>query len=368
MGMQVGRACDYSGGFCQSLGEKRKRHVIMYLARKSINGRTRYLIRESLRPTGAAFFVSRDLFDLGEDPAGFISYYGRYGFQVDPIIEETLYAQGVDVSVAELEDIFWPFIKTGVKSNLEAINYLRQSYRRPQKLSREEAARISNEIHIFDKRRLHYLRTGSPDQSRISRVPLKMFRVLLDKSRDEIEQYFLRMESALNAAELKQYVYAIFDLQRFFTEAKARILPQILDQDKLDDCFLQEICALNADKNYWTGMEMTDWLHEYLVRYAVLFFDFDFPRRSFASEYGREFMGRHRGFRFPEKRSRVALEEASRVFGVTREKLQMMSRTELTRLYRRKALKMHPDKGGEHELFVKLTKTYRELLKIKIKK
>ncbi|WP_363330992.1 J domain-containing protein [Desulfonatronospira sp.] len=40
-----------------------------------------------------------------------------------------------------------------------------------------------------------------------------------------------------------------------------------------------------------------------------------------------------------------------------------MSRRELTRIYRRRALKMHPDKGGDHEEFIRLNEAYQTLLK-----
>ena len=62
------------------------------------------------------------------------------------------------------------------------------------------------------------------------------------------------------------------------------------------------------------------------------------------------------------KAGSVSLKEAGTVFGETKEVLKKMSRAELARLYRRQALKQHPDKGGDHEKFVKLTKAYHELL------
>jgi DnaJ-class molecular chaperone len=42
-----------------------------------------------------------------------------------------------------------------------------------------------------------------------------------------------------------------------------------------------------------------------------------------------------------------------------------MSRHELTKLYRKKAKEMHPDKGGGHDSFIKLTAAYNEFLKNK---
>jgi hypothetical protein len=45
--------------------------------------------------------------------------------------------------------------------------------------------------------------------------------------------------------------------------------------------------------------------------------------------------------------------------------LQTMSRRSLARLYRRKAQALHPDKGGNHEAFIRLTEGYRELVRRK---
>ena len=42
-----------------------------------------------------------------------------------------------------------------------------------------------------------------------------------------------------------------------------------------------------------------------------------------------------------------------------------MSRRNLARLYRRKAQELHPDKGGDHDQFVRLTRAYNELMKSK---
>ena len=55
----------------------------------------------------------------------------------------------------------------------------------------------------------------------------------------------------LKPNELRTYVYVIFDLQRFFTEAIARRMPQGLDQGRLEEHFLAEICRLNRAQAFW---------------------------------------------------------------------------------------------------------------------
>jgi predicted 2-oxoglutarate/Fe(II)-dependent dioxygenase YbiX len=63
--------------------------------------------------------------------------------------------------------------------------------------------------------------------------------------------------------------------------------------------------------------------------------------------------------------SSVTLGEASAIFGKTKSTLKEMSRHSLARLYRQRAQKLHPDKGGDHDKFVKLTQAYHDLLKTK---
>ncbi len=334
----------------------------MYLARKKIRGVTHYVVRESYPAPDGDYLLSRDLFDLGDDPAAHIIYPGGRCYYIDEAVEDAIRSAGAEPSAEEIDDIFWPFVKKTVKREMEPFRRPRRCIRLT-KLSQEEKKQIEVSVHMFDKRRMYYLRYGNLDQSRIWRVPPKLFRVLLNKSRDEIEQYFMEMERVLEPTEYRQYVYVIFDLQRFFIETAARTIPQALDQSQIDEYFLEEIKKLNRDKDFWAGMEMDEWLHDYLTRYVIMFFDYDFGPSSFMDDYIRQFIDSHRQFRFPEKKSAVSLDEASAIFGVTAEKLKKMSKREFTHLYRIKAHEYHPDKGGEQENFVKLTQAYKDLLK-----
>jgi hypothetical protein len=259
----------------------------------------------------------------------------------------------------DLDDIFWEFLKPDIRMKLEPFRrremMLRSAKRRAQK-------QTQGAYHKFDKRRIYYLKCGPVDQCRIGSLPSKMFRILENKSRDEIEQKFIEMEKILRGTELKTYVYSIFDLQKFFTESYARSIPHILDQDKVDTHFIGEICRLNNDTVFWNGVEKNDLLHEYLIRYAVMFFDSDYEPRSFMAEYIHQFINRRRDYRpAPQMRS-VTLDEASTIFNASKEALSKMRRSDLARLYRRRAQKLHPDKGGAHDKFVKLTEAYHSLL------
>jgi len=99
-----------------------------------------------------------------------------------------------------------------------------------------------------------------------------------------------------------------------------------------------------------------------------MFFDNPFGQDTFLQDHVREFMDARRGWRFPEGKRTMTLGEASSIFGVAKDILESMSRRGVVRLFRRMAQKLHPDKGGKHEEFVKLADAYRELLRRKKKK
>ncbi len=163
----------------------------------------------------------------------------------------------------------------------------------------------------------------------------------------------------------ESYAYVIFDINQFFTESFAKKRPQDLKQGDVDEYFVDEICKLNQDHTFWAGMQTTTSLHEYLIRYIYMYFDYDFAPRSWVEDYIRHFINSHRDYQMPFTASSVTLKEASSIFGESREVLKKMSRQELVRLFRRKAHERHPDKGGNHEKFVDLTHAYHVLLKTK---
>ena len=164
---------------------------------------------------------------------------------------------------------------------------------------------------------------------------------------------------------MKTYAYVIFDLQRFFSETCARKMPQGLDQNKVDEHFLEEICHLNADPSFWAGENIGSTLHEYLIRYVVMFFDNDYGPDASLQDFIKEFVNARRFRSAPARKKTVSFDEASTLFGVKKETLRTMTKRGLTRLYRRMAQKLHPDKGGEHEKFIQLTEAYQDLLRRK---
>ena len=334
----------------------------MYLALEKINGKARYFIRESYRQ--ADHFLSRNLLDLGADPGSYIIYPGGNSFYIDQTVEDRLTDMGTTADPDELEDIFWPFVHPEIRRILEPF---RDREKRHQASRQKERPEIKNDtrLHIFDKRRLHYLRFGQMDQRDIGRLPLNFFRILNNKSRDEIEQTLIHMETGLSLREYKAYTYVVFDLQQFFYESYAKSTPQSLSTDKVDTHFIEQVCRLNTDRSFWAGMKTGDSLHNYLVRYVLMYFDHDFAPGSLMEDYIRQFVTSHRAYRAPYKTGASTLRKASAAFGQPQEVIKKMSRKKFTRLYRLKAQQLHPDKGGDNDKFVNLTDAYHALLETK---
>lgn len=334
----------------------------MYLAQTTVNGQTHYSIRESYLHQNR--FLSRNLLDLGIDPTQYIVYPGGNSFYIHESIEEQLNDLNVYPKDDELEDIFWRFLDPAIRRSLETFRNRQKNLKR-RKVPKARDATSTSKFHIFDQRRILYLRCGRTNQRNIACVPHKLFQVLTDKSRDEIEQMFMEMEKILAVREYKTYAYVIFNLQDFFTQRFAQTAPKMLDQKAVDEHFVEEICRLNSDSTFWGGMETGDSLNEYLVRYAVMYFDYDYAPKSFIEEYIRKFINNRRDYRPPFKSRKASLEEAGELFKTSPEELKKMTRKDLVRFYRKRIQKLHPDKGGDHDKFIKLTQVYHHLLRTK---
>ena len=139
----------------------------------------------------------------------------------------------------------------------------------------------------------------------------------------------------------------------------------MLNQTKVDQHFIEQLCRLNTDPIFWAGMPSQEGLNDYLVRYVLMFFDHDYETGSFMDEYLRQFINSRRQYRPPHQNSALTSKETGEIFGQTKEELYQLSRAELTRQYRLKAQEMHPDKGGDNDKFVKLSEAYHELLRTK---
>jgi hypothetical protein len=96
-----------------------------------------------------------------------------------------------------------------------------------------------------------------------------------------------------------------------------------------------------------------------------MYFDYDYAPKSFIEEYIRNFINSRRDYHPPFASRKANLEEAGDLFKETPEELKKMTRKNLVRLYRKRIQKLHPDKGGDHDKFIKLTRVYHHLLKTK---
>ena len=332
----------------------------MYLATLTRGQKKHYEIRRSIPGADHRYRDFKVVFDLGDDP-------GRY---IENLTDDICYfseelAEGLQRETSEdasliLEELLWDFLPAEERIRLEIFRHRGKA--RVSPLSAEERTAIDRDIHLFDRRRLYYLRYGAVEQSRIFRLNPKLYRPLLNKCRDEREFYLRDLEKVLQHNELKTYVFAIFDLQRHFTESFSATMPEALDQVDIADFFIEEICSLNSDRNFWrTGDGGTN-LHDHLIRYLIMFFDHGYGRRSLFDDFVREFMGRRRAFSWPDKKPAVSTGQAEKIFQMKWQKLQKMSRRELIRLYRQRAKELHPDSGGNHEEFIQLNGAYASLL------
>ncbi|MEN8136444.1 MAG: hypothetical protein ABFS18_13055 [Thermodesulfobacteriota bacterium] len=335
----------------------------MYIAQVNICNRIRYIIRESVPDPTGEYFISQDLFDLGDDPTKFINYFGRNSFHIDSEVEEIVDQKRTSKGGPDLEELFGPFLQPEVRHQAEFFSHKYRNFS-PKTLSAEDITYINQRVHLFDKKRLYYLRFGALNQTRLHKAPPKMFMPLLYKSRDELEQFFFEQESVLEPTEFRQYVYVIFDLQRFFSETAALSRPEALDQNRLDEVFEPEFCGLLTDKLFVRGINESV-INRYLSRYLIMFFDYDFPTGSFEHDYARQFMDDRRSFSFPKREVELDEQEVRDLFGVSKEELGRMSKSRLTVLYRQVAHEHHPDKGGEHDDFVRLTELYQQIRKTK---
>ena len=349
-----------------SLKKHGEPHPTIYLSRSVLTQPLQYTLRLSFWNTEKNCFTTSELLDLGTAPEDFLQYPNDTSFQLDiDMVYRIEKLCGRDME-PELERLLWPFVDPTVQRKMEHF-FFRNSGQVPFQAGKKLLSCNGQPAHSFDKRRLHFLRVGSTDQGRVFRMPPRLEAKLLNRSRDELEQYFLEGEARLREHELKSYLYTALNLQKHFSEPFARSIPQALPPEKIDEAFLKEFCLINDDRDFW--QERTDFSHlpDYLIRYLILFFDSNFQQRNRGFEQAREFMDGHRQFKWPERKNTVEKDEIATIFEESEETLSNADQKEITRLYRQKAKSLHPDKGGDQEKFVRLTEAYEQLLRGKNK-
>ncbi len=331
----------------------------MYLARLPRGDGLFYVIRASFFDEAEAVYGFRDIFELGSDPARYIHRFAENAIYFDEALEDAVAREHGGEPTAVLEELLWDFLPAEERRIIGS--FRRKPAPRLSQLSPMEQEEVAETVHIFDRRRLYYIRYGAVDQSRIYRLNDKLYRPLLQKSRDEKEYYFQVLERSLRAGEMKKYIFVIFNLQQNFDEIYRAFMPEALNQRRMDEVFVDELCRLNGDAGFWQSSATDDSLHPHLRHYLLSYFDSGFESRSFDYEFYREFRAGHRKFSWPEKKVKVSEEEVSVLFGRTMTDLKKMSRDELGRLFRKKAKDHHPDGGGEAADFIKLRQVYENL-------
>jgi hypothetical protein len=307
--------------------------------------------------------------DLGPDPEEYIEYGGRNSFYFKEVLEETLLAKGARYSDDELEALFKPFLAPDIRRIVEMFQKRDRHPSKWRACTEEVLLRCQNQLHSFDKRRLHYLRFGRVDIGNLEGRPWKFLNILLEKSRDEIEHTLQAMEQELPPHEIRPYLYTALELQTHFRHLLIRNQPVALDPEKVDHFFLEDLCRLNRDEKFFRGVSHADrsFLHPYLVRYLVLYFDHVFDARSVWDGYVEDFMWRHQFYRTPRSAGRISTteQEACRCLGICPEDFRDMDRHALTRCFRQRAKETHPDTGGDEVAFVEIREAYECLMRRK---
>jgi hypothetical protein len=333
----------------------------LYLRRVMFSDGCHYVLRESYGD--GDFWKHRDLADLGANPAGWIEYTGGNGFYINGDLEEKLQAGGVEYSSEDLEGLFLPFLKPHIRRIIENFGSHTTRAHRPTRFSEPQMTLMQRRLHSFDKRRLHFLRCGRGDIGDLDRRSWKFLNVLVGKSRDEIEHLMEGMECVLRTHEMRLYLFTALHLQNHFPHHVLRNHPAALDRETVDNCFLEALCCVNNDAAFFAGLEggMRTNLHPYLTRYLILYFDSDFEQPQWP-EFIREFAGRRQAYRRIAAVQRMGMDDACRIFGVSREQVARMKGEELVRMYRRKAKELHPDKGGDKESFIRMGEAFACLM------
>jgi hypothetical protein len=328
----------------------------MYIAQRPVDGDLHFRISHSFKE--GRWWRNADLVDLGPDPGRFILSSDREeGFAVEEGIRKELDGCGIRPGPGELEELFLPFAPAHLQGRSNRGQHGGRGRRQPR-LRDSEKRRLEAEIALFDRRRLHHLVWGDFDLSAIGILPVEVFQSLADKSRDEIEQDLLRREQVLAPEEYNRYVFSIFNLQPFFIYLEIGAMPPGEERDGLDQFFIEELCLINASPWYWMQDEPPGVLHPHLSRYMVMFFDYDLAHGVSWHDFLRD------GDRSPPAfAADDPTGEAEKLFGIGIGELRALSHHDLHSLYKKRALALHPDHGGDQGQFVRLKEVYEAMMK-----
>ncbi len=301
----------------------------MYISRKIGPLGYSYRICESYFE--APFYKSRVILDLGENPQEYITYYSEVSFSVD--IEEELLKKGYKTDQFELEKLFFPFLKP------EAKRWVQFSLDRKISNTSVELKDFNLEgIHWFDRLRFIVLKLDHRKPKRVLNFKFPFLKRLLNKSRDEIENFLWDMEDRLTFLERNHYILTIFSLDKVNT------------LEERDERFLSNLCEIAKDPGYYMDLSEREVLSNYLSRYVWMYFD-RLPWRKIPRIY--------------QQREISLYQELAYYLNLSLERLLSLEKREVLKVFRKKILEIHPDRGGTHEEFIKIRKLMEDFLKLR---
>ncbi|WP_028841539.1 hypothetical protein [Thermodesulfobacterium hveragerdense] len=306
----------------------------MYIARRPILGGYEYSLKESYYDP--PYWRSRLILNLGTNPEKYITYYSDIAFSIE--LEEVLESLGYPTDQHELEKLFFRFLSP------EAQRVILQ-FEKPKTRKQSKKPLNLEVLHPFDIKRYLVLKLGVLETDKFLSQPFPFLKKLMEKSRDELENFFWDMEDELPYREKIKYVRAIFGVLR---------LPYKMKVEEVDVLFLKNFCQVLEDESFCMGLNKGELLNNYFCRYLWLYFDEDFKK--------------HRGY-LREPMIFVSIEkiyqEASYYLEVSIEEIKKANKKEILGLFRKRAKVLHPDHGGSKEGFIRLRRVVEELLKLK---
>ncbi len=329
----------------------------MYLARHQ-NGD--YVIRESVERPGG--WRSREVLTIGPDPTDHLHFPSPNTYYLDPDLAAEIERRARHFDADQLDRLFFRFLPPLLQDRIR--QFEGRGRGSAPKIPRAERARRQAGVHPFDKRRLHFLRYGQMNLDVALRKPYPCYDQVVRKSRDEIEWLISGLETVLKFWERRDYVYAAFDLQRFFPNHPLRFMPAALDPVAVDDRFVDEICRLDQDLSFLGENYRADRLGDYLVKYLIMYFDAEFEARDPEADFLEDFINQHRVYRPPAPRG-PSLAQACRIMGLGETEFQGLDKKGLTRVYRRLVMECHPDRGGDQERFIQVKEAFTRLIQDK---
>jgi len=304
----------------------------MYISRRLTLDGYEYSLNESYYDP--PYYRSRVIYKLGTHPEKFIEYYSEVAFYIT--IEEDLKNLGIKTDQFELEELFFRFLTPEAQQCI--LSPFNRKRREPFPKTNIKKLDM-DQIHPFDALRYIALKFGILNPQKYINQPFPFLKNLMNKSRDEIENYLWDKEDKLKFRERFKYFQAIFKLA--FVE----------DPKKNEEMFLEKICKLAKNEKYRMGLSEEEVISRYLARYIWYYYD----------TFLKIFTSRPQPKIYHESDIMYKIAE---VLNVSVDFVKNSSKEKILKMFRQKLKEVHPDKGGKHEEFIKIRKlmeTYSKL-------